>query len=71
MAQRRLAAGSNRLRFFALAMYHTVLMTEGEIKSLAKFDSYSAAEEVYDDFCDKYPNGWVEILSEADFQISQ
>jgi TolA-binding protein len=52
-------------------MYHIALMTEGEIKSLARFDSYSAAEEVYDDFCDKYPNGWVEIISEADFQISQ
>ena len=52
-------------------MYHIVLMQEqGEIKSLARFDSYSEAEEVYDDFCDKYPNGWVEIVSQSDFQIS-
>lgn len=62
----------DRLRFFALVvMYYIVLMTDGDIKSLARFDTYSQAEEVYDDFCDKYPNGWVEILSEADFQISQ
>lgn len=52
-------------------MYHIALMQEGEIKSLAKFDSYSEAEEVYDNFCDKHSNGWVEIISEHDFQVSQ
>lgn len=52
-------------------MYHIALMTDGEIKSLARFDTYSQAEEVYDDFCDRHPNGWVEIISEADFQVSQ
>lgn len=51
-------------------MYHIALMTEGEIKSLAKFESYSEAEDKYDEFCDKYPHGWVEIISENDFQLS-
>ena len=51
-------------------MYHIALLIDGEIKSLAKFDSYSEAEEVYDSFCEKHPYGWVEIISEHDFQLS-
>lgn len=51
-------------------MYHIALLMDGEIKSLAKFDSYSEAEEVFDDFSEKHPHGWVEIISEYDFQLS-
>jgi TolA-binding protein len=46
-------------------------MQEGEMQSLAEFDSYSEAEDKYDEFCDKYPNGWVEVVSDADFQMSK
>ena len=48
-------------------MYYMVMMTEGTMKALDCFSSYSDAEMHHDSYCDLYPNAWVEVVSKADF----
>ena len=52
-------------------MYHIAMFSDGEIKSLATFNSYSEAEMEVDDFCEKHPNAWIEIVSNGDFEAAQ
>jgi hypothetical protein len=54
-----------------LAMHHICLLQDGEMNSLAEFNSYEDAGDHYDQFCNKHPNGWVEIVSDADFLITK
>lgn len=48
-------------------MYYTVMMTEGTMKALDNHPSYSDAEMHYDAYCDLFPNAWIEIVSEGDY----
>jgi hypothetical protein len=48
-------------------MYYIAMMTEGTMKALDNFTSYSDAEMHYDAYCDMYPNAWIEIVNAADY----
>jgi hypothetical protein len=48
-------------------MYFIAMMTEGTMKALDNFPSYSDAEMHYDAYCDMYPNAWIEIVSKGDY----
>ena len=41
-----------------------MFLPEGEIRTLEYFDSYSEAELKIDEYCDLYPNAWIEIINE-------
>ena len=44
-------------------MYYIARMTdEGNWEALDKFPTYSDAENVFDDYCDMYPNAYVDIV---------
>ena len=45
--------------------YKIGMMTSEGVKTLEYFDSYSEAELKFDDYCELYPNAWIEILNEA------
>lgn len=47
------------------------MLSSGEIKSLATFNSYSEAEMEVDGFSEKHPNAWIEIVSNGDFEAAQ
>jgi hypothetical protein len=48
-------------------MYYIAMMTEGTMKALDNFPSYSDAEMHFDAYCDLYPNAWIEIVSKGDY----
>ena len=48
-------------------MYYTVMFTEGTMKALDNHPSYSDAEMTLDAYCDRYPNAWIGIVNEADY----
>ena len=37
-----------------------------DIIVLGEFNSYDAADDVIDDYCDRYPHAYIDILSKAD-----
>jgi hypothetical protein len=49
-------------------MYYIAMLTEGTMKALDFLPSYSDAEDVIDAYCDQYPNAWIEIVSQADYE---
>jgi hypothetical protein len=50
--------------------YNIVLMTSEGLKVLETKDSYSECDLLLDDWCDTYPNGWIEIISDQDLHPS-
>ena len=52
--------------------YYIVKMDDkGAWDALASFDCYSEAELEHEDYCDKYPNAWVEVVSQADYNAGK
>ena len=47
--------------------YYIVAMKDSEWDALASYDSYSEADLEHEDYCNKYPNAWIEIVSKADY----
>ena len=47
--------------------YFIVKMQDGEWEKLAAYGSYSEADMDHEDYCNKYPNAWVEVINKADF----
>ena len=47
--------------------YYIVAMKDSEWEALASYDSYSEADLEHEDYCNKYPNAWIEIVSKADY----
>lgn len=48
-------------------MYRIVNLGPFGYETLATFDTYSEADLVYDDYAERYSEGWIEIISEADY----
>jgi hypothetical protein len=46
---------------FPMAYYAIVLISEEGSEILDGYDTYEAADEVLDGYCDRYPNGFVDI----------
>lgn len=44
-----------------MAYYAIVLVSEEGSEILDGYDTYEAADEVLDGYCDRYPNGYVDI----------
>lgn len=44
--------------------YKIGMFTEEGIRTLEYFDSYSEAELKFDEYCELYPNAWIEIFNE-------
>lgn len=40
------------------------------LEPIAIYDSYDEADDCIEHFCNVYPNGWLEIMSETDFIIA-
>lgn len=51
--------------------YYIVKMDDGAWDALASFDTYSQAELLHEDYCNKYPYAWVEIVSQADYNAGK
>jgi hypothetical protein len=53
-------------------MYYIVKMDDsGAWDALASFDTYSEADLEHEDYCNKYPYAWVEVISKADYNASK
>lgn len=46
--------------------YKIGMFTAEGIKTLEYFDSYSEADMKLDEYCDLYPNAYIDILSDHD-----
>lgn len=52
-------------------MYHIAMLSEGKLSSLAVYPDYDSADDDYDYWVERFPNGWVEILSEEEYSNPQ
>ena len=52
-------------------MYYVALMNDsGQWEALDNVPTYSAAEELLDAYCDLYPNAYVDVISQAEYESS-
>ena len=49
-----------------LMSYSIVKFNENKLEILETFNSYDAADEKYDDWADKLPYAWIEIMKTAE-----
>ena len=63
---------NNQFTLFTINMtYYIAMMTdEGNWKALDLLPSYSDAEDVFDAYCDMYPNAYVDILAADSYEAS-
>lgn len=46
--------------------YHVASLTSNGILSIQQFDTYSEADLMFDAICERYPNAFIDIVSEDD-----
>lgn len=51
-------------------MYHLAMFTEAKLISKAVFNTYSEANEVIESYWEKYPNSWIEIVTDAELRAA-
>lgn len=51
--------------------YYIASLAEGQYNLLATYETYSEADMEHEDWCNKYPNAWIEIISQADYTYSK